>query len=145
MTISDKLKLRSIAAHDCYRVVCLVNGLMDNLPSTKNGDLPSVIKLVDDTGLLSLQEFSAMVASMLLSPHQTVDAVKACQTSLSSWISARKVRSAASQLLALVHTHWESTLLPTFCSAISEVLSSMNLNSFSLNAHTGKKQNRRRR
>jgi hypothetical protein len=118
---------------------------MDNLPSTKNGDLPSVINLVDDTGLLSLREFSAMVASMLLSPHQTVDAVKACQTSLSSWINARKVRSAASQLLALVHAHWESTLLPTFCSAISEVLSSMNLNSFSLNAHAGKKQNRRRR
>lgn len=137
LTISDKLKIQSVAAYDCYRVVCLVNGLIDNLPPTKNDDLRSVIKLVDDTGLLSLREFSAMVASMLLLPHQTADAVKAGETSLSSWINATKVRSAASHLLALVHTHWDSTLLPTFCSAISEILSSMNFNSFSLNAHSG--------
>ncbi|KAI8329229.1 hypothetical protein BC941DRAFT_384857 [Chlamydoabsidia padenii] len=130
-SLGDQLKLHSLTAYNSYRMVCLVNNLLEN----NDGDILGAVKMVDDTGLLFHPGFSIMVASMLLLPHYTVDTIQAGQTSLSSWINIAKVRSAAAQLLLLIHENWSTTLLPTFCTAIAEVLSSVNINSLAWNTH----------
>ncbi|CAO3576402.1 unnamed protein product [Absidia cylindrospora] len=140
-TLNEQLQVKSFKAYNSFRIVCLLNALLESLPSNEIGNnVSKVVDLVENMGLLTLPGFASLITSMLLLPHHLAAVVQSGHTSLSSWINIKKVRSAGVCLLQFVKQHWVGSHLKMFCSAIAEGLSAANITAISSTVHQGSLQ-----
>ncbi|KAI8098597.1 uncharacterized protein BX664DRAFT_288171 [Halteromyces radiatus] len=135
LTLNGMLRINALRTYDLYRTVCLLVRLLENTNSNDSSDLDKKVQMVENTGLVTLPEFSKWLACMLLLPHQLVDTIQSGQISFSTWVTVSGVRSVAVRFLDLVQKYLPDSILQHCCSALGGLMSSENINSLTLDSH----------
>ncbi|CAO3615261.1 unnamed protein product [Cunninghamella echinulata] len=130
-SINEYPTLQRYHAYNSFRLICLLNTLMESIPKTEER-LP-IIKSIEDTELLNQPNLYTMVATFIISPHHIVDSIQSGQNLLVSWIETSRICSTAIQFLRNIHKYWAGSIFNQFCLEIHTLLQSPNTNLLLLN------------
>lgn len=118
--------LQRLYAYNSFRLIYLLVTIIENI--SINEDCLSIIKSIDDTGLLNQPNIYIIVATYILSPHHIIDSIQSGQNLLVSWIETSRICSTAIRFLKNVQKYWSGSVFNQFCLAINRLLKSSNAN-----------------